>query len=318
MRKGAAGLVLVALMLAPAVSARAEPAVVAHRGGAGLMPENTLAAFSHALALGVDGIELDVRLSADGVAVVHHDARLKPEMTRDATGRWLSAPTPEVASLTLAELRRFDVGRLKPGTSHARRYPDQQAVDGERIPTLAQVLDLVRAHSRDVRPWIEIKTSPEAGAPAPTPEAVTDAVIAALTAAGLEGRAVLLSFDWRALLHARKVEPGIAVDFLSAQFRRFDTVRRGAPGPSPWLGGIDIDDFGGSLPRAVRAAGGRMWGPHHAAATGAAIAEARALGVEVAPWAVDGEDEMRRLIGLGVAAITTDRPDVLLRILGRP
>ena len=79
------------------------PWIIAHRGGAGLKPENTLAAFRDAVARGCDGAELDVQLSRDGEVVVFHDNRLKPEICRDASGRWLARPTPRIKDLTLTE-----------------------------------------------------------------------------------------------------------------------------------------------------------------------------------------------------------------------
>src|SRR5207253_1967579 len=76
------------------------PQVFAHRGGAALRPENTIAAFDHGLSLGADGLELDVHLSRDGVVVVHHDATL--ERTTNRRG--------PVAALTADELARLDAG----------------------------------------------------------------------------------------------------------------------------------------------------------------------------------------------------------------
>src|SRR5256885_10157805 len=92
---------------------------IAHRGGAGLFPENTLTAFRNAVALGCDGAELDVQLSRDGEVVVFHDLCLKPEMCRDATGAWLKAPAPRIKDITLAELRAFDIGRADPASDYA-------------------------------------------------------------------------------------------------------------------------------------------------------------------------------------------------------
>src|ERR1700748_2578372 len=108
----------------------------AHRGGAGLYPENTLAAFADAVARGCDGGELDVQLSKDGEVVVFHDFRLKPEICR-LDGKWLEKATPFIKDLTLAELKRYDVGRLNPASNYGRAHPHCMAVDGERIPTLA-------------------------------------------------------------------------------------------------------------------------------------------------------------------------------------
>src|SRR5690349_11560298 len=81
----------------------------AHRGGRGLAPENTLAAFSQAVALGVATLELHIALTADGVVVISHDTSLNPDHTRDAQGQWLAAKGPAIRSLTLAQLQRFDV-----------------------------------------------------------------------------------------------------------------------------------------------------------------------------------------------------------------
>ena len=88
-----------------------KPLIIGHRGAAGLAPENTLAAFARACELGVDGIELDVLVSADGELVVHHDFRLKPEIARTADGNWISsASPPAVKDLTVAQLKTYDVG----------------------------------------------------------------------------------------------------------------------------------------------------------------------------------------------------------------
>ena len=109
--------------------------IIGHRGAAGLAPENTLSAFKRACEIGVDAIELDALLTADGKIVVHHDYTLKPESTRTPDGKWLNRPGPLIKELTLANLKTYDVGRLKPNTGYSHRYPEQQPVDGERIPT---------------------------------------------------------------------------------------------------------------------------------------------------------------------------------------
>ena len=132
---------------------------IAHRGGAALYPENTLAAFRDAVARGCDGAELDVQLSKDGEVVVYHDYRLKPEITRGPDGGFLARPTPRIKDLTLAELRAFDVGRCDPASEYARAHPDVKAVDGERIPTLAEVIAVARTASKPFHLFVELKTS---------------------------------------------------------------------------------------------------------------------------------------------------------------
>ena len=231
--------------------------VIGHRGAAGLAPENTLCAFSKALDLGVDGVELDVQLSADGIAVVHHDFQLNPDITRTAAGEWLeSGNRLPIKDLTLAELKRYDVGRLKPDTTYANRYPDQRPVDGERIPTLQEAVLLLKGREDDqTQLWIEIKTSPEEPEVSQRPEPVTDAVVAVLGKEAFSARAMILSFDWRALVHVQKISPEIPTVYLSPIGTRWNSVRPGQPEPAQWTAGIDVGAFDGSIPRAVKAAG---------------------------------------------------------------
>ncbi|MCU0594609.1 MAG: glycerophosphodiester phosphodiesterase, partial [Desulfobacterota bacterium] len=148
-----------------------KPLIIGHRGAAGLAPENTLAAFARACELGIDGIELDVLVSADGELVVHHDFRLKPEIARTADGTWIpSASPPAVKDLTLAQLKTYDVGRLQSKTSYAGRYPEQTPVDGERIPSFKEVIQLFKKScSASTRLFVEIKTSPDEPALSPPP-----------------------------------------------------------------------------------------------------------------------------------------------------
>jgi glycerophosphoryl diester phosphodiesterase len=292
--------------------------VIGHRGAAGLAPENTLAAISKALEIGVDAVELDVHLSKDGVVVVYHDFRLKPEITRTPDGKWLGSwKQPPLKGLTLAELKKYDVGRLKHHTSYARRYPDQRPVDGERIPTLREVISLVKSRPSDITQlWIEIKTSPEKPEISESPEAVADAVVRVLRKEKVLGRGMILSFDWRSLAHVRKIAPGIPRIYLSHTGRRLNNIKPGQPGPSPWTAGIDVDDFGGSIPHAVKAAGGKYWAPNHKTIRANLVQEALASGLQVFVWTPDSRRQMRRLLDLKVDGIITNRPDVLKAILG--
>lgn len=191
--------------------------VIGHRGAAGLAPENTLSGFARAWEMGVDGVELDVLLTADGEIVVHHDFRLKPEITRSATGEWLGGVTgPTIKNLTLAQLKTYDVGRLKSDTAYWRKYPQQQPVDRERIPTLIEVITAYkRLSNKTSHLWIEIKTSPEEPEICHSPEDVTEAVMKVLDSENVRDCVYILSFDWRALAHVRKVAPDIPTVYLS-------------------------------------------------------------------------------------------------------
>jgi glycerophosphoryl diester phosphodiesterase len=283
-----------------------------HRGARGLMPENTLAGFETALSIGVSTLELDLAMTKDGVVVVSHDSLLNPDHTRGPDGKFLIAQGPPIRALTLAELKRYDVGALKPGTPYAASFAGQRAVDGARIPTLAEVFDLARRLKADhVRFNIETKLTPTSGANTPDPETFAVAVAAAVREAGLAARVTLQSFDWRTLMAMRRIAPEIDRVCLTVDGGSGDTLRRGQPGASPWTAGLDIDAFDGSVPRLVSAGGCLVWSPNYRNVTAASLAEAGALRLPVVPWTVNERPDMERLIQMGVSGIITDYPDRL-------
>ena len=287
-----------------------------HRGARGLAPENTLAGFETALRIGVTTLELDLAMTKDGVLVVSHDRRLNPDHTRGPDGKFLDREGPPIRALTLAEVQRHDVGRLKPGTDYARSFPAQQPVDGARIPALAELFDLVRRSGADhVRFNVETKITPASGDEAPDPETFAAAVAKAVREAGLGSRVSVQSFDWRTLMVLKRIAPEIERVCLTAEALTFDTIRRGEPGASPWLAGLDIGDFAGSVPRLVVAAGCQVWSPLYRNARPADIAAAKALGLKVIPWTVNERAEMERLIADGVDGIITDYPDRLRAVM---
>jgi glycerophosphoryl diester phosphodiesterase len=293
--------------------------IIGHRGAAGLAPENTLTAFARGCEEGVDAVELDVLLTADRNIVVHHDYFLKPEITRTPDGKWLKRAGPMIRELTLEKLKAFDVGRLKPGTRYSRRYPAQQPADGERIPTLDDVIELAKEKCDSATQlWIEIKTNPEKPDLTPAPETVAAAVIQLLRAQNITGRTRILSFDWRVLVHIQKIEPEIPAVYLSLEGRNLNNIQAGRPGASPWMAGLDIEDFGGSIPRAVKAAGGRCWAPYYKHLTYDLLEEAHNLGIQVFVWTPDRRSDMARLIEMGVDGIITNRPDILNTIANEP
>jgi glycerophosphoryl diester phosphodiesterase len=155
--------------------------VVAHRGAPHQAPENTLASFAAALAIGVDAIELDVHLSRDGHLVVIHDERLE----RTTDGRGL------VHEWTLAELKALDAGGWF-GSAFA----------GERIPTFDEALALI---GRRAAVQVEIKGRTDG---------VAEATVAALRARGLLDTAMVTSFHLDRLPRVRALAPGVAIGAL--------------------------------------------------------------------------------------------------------
>jgi glycerophosphoryl diester phosphodiesterase len=268
-----------------------------HRGARGLYPENTLAGFTAALAHGIDSIELDVAVTADDVAVVSHDPVLNPDIARGPDGAWLAKPGPAIRTLTLAELQRYDVGRLRPGSAYAALYPAQAPQDGSRIPTLA---DVFRAAPIPID--AEIKTLPDQPGLTVPPADMAEAIIAVAGAEGALGRLTVRSFDWRGLRHMKRRHPGIPLVWLTSA----ETVEHAAL----WWDGTVPADFGGSVPAAIAAEGGKTWAPHYATLTPALIEEAHVRGLRVLCWTVNEPADMRRLARWGVDGICTDCPDL--------
>ncbi len=292
--------------------------VIGHRGAAGLAPENTISAFKRAIEIGVDAVELDVHLTVEGELVVHHDYCLKPEIARRPDGSWLSNDSNLlIKDLTVKELKTYDVGRLKPGTNYSRRYPEQRPVDGERIPTLREIISLLKGTSGDSpQLWIEIKTTPEEPNLSQSPQTVAEAVVKILREENFVSRSLILSFDWQALLHVQKIAPEIPTLYVTVIGRRLDTIKPGKPGLSPWTAGFDVDDFKRSIPRAIKAAGGRNWAHHHKQITPKLVKEAHGMGIRVFAWTPDSKSAMKRLIRMNVDGIITNRPDILRAVLG--
>ncbi len=273
-----------------------------HRGCRGLRPENTLDAFAHALELDVDTLEMDVMLSADDVLMVHHDERLNPDITRDASGAYLAATGPAIRSLTLAELKSYDVGRIKPGTAYATRFAEQVGRDGVRIPTLQEVVELAEQRSQHrIHYNLEIKTTPSKPDDTAPPAVVADRMVAAVRAWGIAKRVTIQSFDWRGLERVRAIAPELPRSCLT-------DAETTAPG-SAWT--VRDPATFASVPALVHGFGCPIWSPDEHTVTRENVDEAHRLGVTVLPWTVNERDAMTRLIGWGVDGVITDFPDRL-------
>jgi glycerophosphoryl diester phosphodiesterase len=280
-----------------------------HRGARGLAPENTLPAFRKALALGVDTLECDMAITRDGVVVIHHDLRLNPDTTRGPDGQWLDKPGPAISELTFEELQRYDVGRLKPGSRYAAAFADQVPVDGTRIPRLADLFDLVkRSGNAKIGFDCETKVSPLERAATLPPDEFTRRVVTEVRKAGMQDRLMIQSFDWSTLQLVQKEAPEIRTMYLSTP-QTLEPTRDGKP--SPWLAGFAPERHGGSVPKAVSAAGGKIWAPNESFLTPEMLAEAHAMGIVVIPWTVNDPATVARLLRMGVDGIISDRPDLV-------
>jgi glycerophosphoryl diester phosphodiesterase len=276
-----------------------------HRGARGLAPENTLAAFRIAVELGVTTLETDLAITKDDVVVISHDPMLNPDLVRGPDGQWITESVP-IHSLTLAELKRYDIGRLNPASKYAQQFPEQKPVDGQRFATLAELFAMAGPH---VRFNIELKTDPTRPDLTVDPARFAQLAVEEIRRGGAAGRSTIQSFDWRGLLEAHRLAPEIPTACLSIESGGMDTIGRTSGRPSPWLAGLDLGAHGGSVPSFAKAAGCAVWSPFYRNVTAENVKEAHALGLKVLPWTVNDPADMARLIALGVDGLITDYPD---------
>ena len=296
--------------------------VIGHRGSAGLLPENTLAGFKKAIELGVDTIELDIQLTSDNEAVVSHDSRLNPAITRDSKGKWIKE-RHLIKELTLSEVQYYDVGKLNRWKGYAKRYPNQKPAEGERIPTLRDVIQLVKKTSNTMNLFIELKFYPLKAEETKSREEISNVVTKIIKDENITEKVTVISFDWKILMYFQKIMPEVPTGYVTITKDDRDTIQKNKPGASPWMNGIDIDEFN-SIPEAVKSAGGTYWDTnfyhaigHKKNITSAIVEKAHAIGIKVIVWTPDSKSDMEKIIKTGVDGITTNRPDILLSLLKR-
>ncbi|MFI8228573.1 glycerophosphodiester phosphodiesterase family protein [Streptomyces sp. NPDC085900] len=299
----------------------------AHRGGIGMTTEESLAGFAKAMRLGVSTLELDTQITKDEKVVVTHDRQVSSVKCRDTAPVTPSDPVypyvgKYIKDLTLAQIKTMDCGyRQLPG------FPEQEVVEGNRMAELKDVLNLVKSY----RAWglkLNIETKVEAGAPEETAprELFVRRVYEEIHRSGIERQVTIESFDWGAL----KVMHRLAPRWPLVALTNYDFLQVGLPGASPWLGGIDADDYGGDFVKAAATIPGvRALSPNYGfPQTGkvgdpgfrfysdrAMVREAHARGLKVVPWTCDDPATVEALMDMGVDGVITNYPDHVRQIM---
>jgi glycerophosphoryl diester phosphodiesterase len=242
------------------------PLVIAHRGDSAHRPENTMASFASALEVGAEIIEFDVQFTRDGHVVVVHD----PSVDRTTNGRG------RIAQMNLAEIKALSAG-----------YPDRfgSGYTGERVPTLAEVLGLLKGRALAM---IEVK-----------PEAVTEDAEGGIEAhtveeirkAGMEKEVAIISFSRQALVRCRTLAPDLMRGHL---------FHKGAPG---------------EMLEGAREAGTGLIMPEKRLLSDELRERAREAGIKVATWVVDDPGEMRRLMRYDLYGVGSNRPAPMMEAL---
>lgn len=254
------------------------PLVIAHRGGAGLWPENTLYAFERAAALGVDVIETDVHATSDGELVVFHDDNVN--RTTDGAG--------PVGALTLAELKRLDAA-YRFSTDGGKSFPLRG--QGVTVPTLREVFEAL--------PRMRFNIEPKRGSPP-----LSAPLCRLIRERGMTDRVLVASFTGSTLAEFRRECPEVATSASTGEVASFLSLQETglASSYSPAMQALQVPERAGVLRLLTRDFVGAAHGRN----------------LRVHAWTINDEGDMRRLVELGVDGVMTDYPDRLLKVLGRP
>lgn len=266
--------------------------VQAHRGGAGLMPENTVEAMKHALDMGVNTLELDLQVSKDGLVVVSHDPYFHPRYSIRPDGSYVQASDPKeyIYKMNYEDITKYDVG-----SRESEVWPGKACFPAVK-PLAGDLIDFVEAYTKEkgyspVRYNIEIKskTGKGEGVSWPVYNEFVDKCVQLLLSKHLDDRLVVQCFDVRALNFMHEKYPELVLSYLiDSKAKDFDTYMSKLSFTPQWLS------------------------PHYSLVDEALVAKCREKGIKLVPWTVDKPEDISRMIELKVEAIISNYPDRVL------
>jgi len=266
----------------------------AHRGGAGLMPENTVSSIKNALDLNVNTLEFDLQVSKDRKAVVSHDNYFHPRysMRPDSTLIQKEDPKEYLYTMPYDSIAKYDVG-----LRFVDRWPDQRKVS-EHKPLASDLIDFAESYAKEKglsapRYNIEIKSKTGKGEGKLWPDyrEFCDVCIPVLLSKNLGDRLVVQSFDIRALEYIHSRYPSVKLSFLTDKENEIADILASLSFTPEW------------------------WSPHFSVVTRENVAYCHALGIKVVPWTVDEPDDIIRMAAAGADAIISNYPDRLISLL---
>lgn len=264
-----------------------------HRGCRGLMPENTIPAFIHALQYSVTTLELDVAVSKDGQIIVTHEPWFNHVFTTLPNGETLKKEDEEkhlIYELTYEEIKQYDCGlRSNP------KYPKQSSIATHK-PSFKDMVVAVDAHCKKNKlPLpnydIEVKSYKDwYGKKQPFPKDFVRIMLSEIKELGIKNRINLQSFDVEVLLEVNRQDPTIVQAYLIDNLKSFET-------------NLEKLDF---VPE--------IYSPYFKLITPKMVEKVHTKGMKLIPWTVNELSDMKKVIQLGVDGIITDYPDRISEI----
>ena len=276
--------------------------IVGHRGARGLFPENSMFGFENILKMGVTLIELDVVFSKDKTPIITHDHTINPSTSRDVDGEFVNENI-KVSSLTVEQIKNYEIGRLDLDSDYGRRFPEQAQLDGIYMPTLQELFEkMQQPEFEQMRLMVEIKSEPNYLSQ--DRENIASLVIKQIREANLSNKVLLHSFDWLLLSEFKKKDPKITTSFLTKKGYQNESENYY---PSQVFM-QDAAGYSNSVPEKISALGGSVWCPYFKDITRDRLLSARENNLIVVVWTLNELDDIDAMIELGVDAIVTDYP----------
>lgn len=270
------------------LSGEAKVKVHGHRGARAILPENTLVAFDYAIKIGVDVLEMDLAVTKDNQLVVSHDPFINTDLCLDENSKKVAANTM-IRSLSLKQVKTYDCGSIK-----NKKFPKQKPIQGQKIPTLNEVFELVKSseykNAKKIEFNIETKIYPAYPQATPNPKDFAKLVVDLIKKHKMQNRVIIQSFDYRTLIEVKNLNSNIRTSQLTYA-NLIDSVA------------------------VVQASKADFLSPHYEWITGNEVKRLHKNKLKVAPWTVNTEKDWQTMLDMNVDAIITDDPESLIEFL---
>lgn len=292
-----------------------------HRGGRDARPENTLYSYAYAIEVGASSIECDMQLTADGNIVMSHNPVLNPDITRyKDSGKYIEAGKYDIRTMTVPELKKFDVGTMDAVTAPEHYYnghgKTQVTPDCAELPTIDEFFQLVKDSGFKGNINIETKLYPDPDFPEYANNADAKKFVQVfydkVMQYGLHDQVILQSFDWSSLVEMKKLDPDIAIAALwcdqPSWGRDSEYLRTFEKAPNPFHAGLEMRDFNGNPVEAAHAIGADIVSPYFGEISKDQVNLAHKYGMKVVPWTVNDPKDIEMLVDMGCDGVITDKP----------
>ena len=278
--------------------------IYGHRGARGEYPENTIEGFKHTFSLQIKAIEFDVLISKDNVPTIYHNFTLNKDLTKDGNNNWLPTDDIKIYEKTFEEIKTYNVGGIDSNSKYGKTFSKQKTIETARIPSLKDLLELVKSSGKDIFLNLEIKSSPYKQDLIPNPSEMVKLILKDINDYSLVDQTLISSFDWRILKEVKKQNSNILRGYLSLQQGQSKTIFE----DSLWVDGkfSSLELF--ELPKVIKSLDGHVWCPFYRDVTKENVKLAHDLGLAVNVWTVNNDEDVLRMIEYSVDGIITDYP----------